>query len=70
VRSDRRRHNFLQDDGWVMFYATDIDVYRDSAALMRKIDAAIERRSAVPLIQAAGGALEAAVRSSRATISP
>jgi hypothetical protein len=45
MRSDRRRHNFLQDDGWAMFYATDIDVYRDSAELMRKVGAAIERKS-------------------------
>jgi hypothetical protein len=45
LRSDRRRHNFLQDDGWAMFYATDLDVYRDFAELMRKVGAAIERRS-------------------------
>jgi hypothetical protein len=45
LRSDRRRHNFLQDDGWAMFYATDIDVYRDHDELMRKVGAAIERRS-------------------------
>jgi hypothetical protein len=43
VRADRRRHNFLQDDGWAMFYATDLDVYRDFADLMRKVGAAIER---------------------------
>jgi hypothetical protein len=45
LRSDRRRHNFLQDDGWAMFYATDLDVYRDAMELMRKVGAAIERRS-------------------------
>jgi hypothetical protein len=45
LRSDRRRHNFLQDDGWAMFYATDLDVYRDFPELMRKVGAAIERRS-------------------------
>jgi hypothetical protein len=45
LRSDRRRHNFLQDDGWAMFYATDLDVYRDFPDLMRKVGAAIERRS-------------------------
>ena len=45
MRSDRRRHNFLQDDGWMMFYATDLDVYRDFEELMRKVGAAIERRS-------------------------
>lgn len=45
LRSDRFRHNFLQDDGWAMFYATDIDVYRDFADLMRKVGAAIKRRS-------------------------
>ena len=45
MRSDRRRHNFLQDDGWMMFYATDLDVYRDFGELMRKVGAAIERRS-------------------------
>jgi hypothetical protein len=44
LRADRRRHNFLQDDGWAMFYATDLDVYRDHAELMRKVGAAIERR--------------------------
>jgi hypothetical protein len=46
LRADRRRHNFLQDDGWAMFYATDLDVYRDHTELMRKVGAAIERRSA------------------------
>jgi hypothetical protein len=45
LRADRRRHNFLQDDGWAMFYATDLDACRDSAELMRKVGAAIERRS-------------------------
>jgi hypothetical protein len=45
MRSDRRRHNFLQDDGWAMYYATDLDVYRDFEELMRKVAAAIERRS-------------------------
>jgi hypothetical protein len=45
LRADRRRHNFLQDDGWAMFHATDLDVYRDSTELMRKVGAAIERRS-------------------------
>ncbi|WP_219413165.1 hypothetical protein [Pseudonocardia nigra] len=44
-RSDRRRHNFLQDDGWSMFYATDLDVYRDFGDLMAKVGAAIDRRS-------------------------
>lgn len=44
-RADRRRHNLLQDDGWAMFYATDLDVYRDHAALMAKVAAAIARRS-------------------------
>jgi hypothetical protein len=44
-RSDRRRHNFLQDDDWAMFYATDLDVYRDFADLMTKVDAALKRRS-------------------------
>ncbi|GAA5132227.1 hypothetical protein [Pseudonocardia adelaidensis] len=45
LRSDRRRHNFLQDDGWAMFYATDLDVYRDFAELMRKVGTAIKRRT-------------------------
>jgi very-short-patch-repair endonuclease len=45
LRSDRRRHNFLQDDGWAMFYANDLDVYRDFPDLMRKVGTAIERRS-------------------------
>ncbi|TQM39154.1 type IV toxin-antitoxin system AbiEi family antitoxin domain-containing protein [Pseudonocardia cypriaca] len=45
MRSDRRRHNFLQDDGWAMFYATDLDVYRDFADLMRKVGSAVTRRS-------------------------
>jgi hypothetical protein len=45
LRSDRRRHNFLQDEGWAMFYATDLDVYRDFADLMRKVGAAIKRRT-------------------------
>jgi hypothetical protein len=44
-RSDRRRHNALQDDDWAMFYATDLDIYRDHASLMAKIAAAIARRS-------------------------
>lgn len=44
-RADRRRHNLLQDDGWAMFYATDLDVYRDHVPLMRAVAAAIERRS-------------------------
>ncbi|MFC5231963.1 hypothetical protein [Pseudonocardia zijingensis] len=46
LRSDRRRHNYLQDEGWAMFYATDLDVYRDFADLMRKVGAAIRRRAA------------------------
>lgn len=45
LRSDRRRHNFLQDDGWAMFYATDLDVYHDFADLMRKVGSAVTRRS-------------------------
>jgi Transcriptional regulator, AbiEi antitoxin len=45
LRSDRRRHNFLQSDGWAMFYATDIDVYRDYADLMRKVECVIRRRT-------------------------
>lgn len=45
LRSDRRRHNFLQDDGWAMFYATDLDVYGDFEDLMRKVGAAIKRRT-------------------------
>jgi hypothetical protein len=45
LRSDRRRHNFLQDDGWAMCYATDLDVYRDFTELMRKVGTAVERRS-------------------------
>jgi hypothetical protein len=44
LRSDRRRHNFLQDDGWTMSYATDLDVYRDFAELMRKLGAALVRQ--------------------------
>lgn len=45
LRSDRRRHNFLQDDDWAMFYATDLDVYRDHEDLMRKVGAAVKRRT-------------------------
>jgi hypothetical protein len=45
LRSDRRRHNFLQDDGWAMFYATDLDVYHDFADLIRKVGSAVSRRS-------------------------
>jgi hypothetical protein len=48
LRSDRRRHNFLQDDDWAMFYATDLDVYRDFTHLMRKVGAAITRRTPRP----------------------
>jgi very-short-patch-repair endonuclease len=44
-RGDRRRHNFLEDDGWAMFYATDLDVYRDHALLMARVARAIARRS-------------------------
>ena len=44
-RSDRRRHNWLQDDDWAMFYATDADIYVSSTALMSQVAAAIERRS-------------------------
>jgi hypothetical protein len=44
-RSDRRRHNFLQDGEWAMFYATDLDVHRYHAALMAQVGAAIARRS-------------------------
>ncbi|MHA6785536.1 hypothetical protein ACVGOW_31745 [Pseudonocardia saturnea] len=43
-RADRRRHNGLQDDDWAMFYATDLDVYRDHAALTAKVAAALRRR--------------------------
>lgn len=46
-RADRRRHNVLQDDDWLMFYATDLDIYRDAAALMSKVDAAIRRRASI-----------------------
>lgn len=45
-RADRRRHNWLQDDDWAMFYATDADIYgSSSAALLSQVAAAIERRS-------------------------
>lgn len=44
-RADRRRHNWLQDDEWAMFYATDLDIFRDHRALMSQVAAAIERRS-------------------------
>jgi hypothetical protein len=45
LRDDRRRHNFLQDDGWAMFYATDLDVYGGGADLAHERGAAVERRS-------------------------
>lgn len=45
LRHDRRRHNWLTDDGWEIFYATDLDVYRDYQELMRKVWAARSRRS-------------------------
>jgi len=44
-RSDRRRHNWLQDDDWAMFSTTDADIYGRSAALTGQVAAAIERRS-------------------------
>ena len=44
-RSDRKRHNYLQDDEWAMFYATDIDIYGTRTTLMAQVAAAIERRS-------------------------
>lgn len=44
-RADRVRHNSLQDDGWAMFYATDIDVYTNPTRLMSQVAAAIQRRS-------------------------
>jgi hypothetical protein len=44
-RDDARRHNWLEDDEWAMFYATDLDIFRDHAALMAKVARAIERRS-------------------------
>lgn len=44
-RADRRRHNFLEDRGWRMFYATDLDVYRDHDALMAQVTRALARRS-------------------------
>jgi hypothetical protein len=45
LRADRRRHNFLQDGGWTMFYATDLDVYRDHEDLMCKVGRAVDRRT-------------------------
>lgn len=36
-RADRRRHNLLTDRGWRMFYATDLDVYRNYPDLMGAI---------------------------------
>lgn len=44
-RDDNRRHNWLQDDDWAMYYATDADIYGSSAALMAQVAAAIARRS-------------------------
>jgi len=44
-RGDRRRHNWFQDIGWTMFYATDVDVYGDPTPLLAKVDAALARRS-------------------------
>lgn len=43
--SDRRRHNWLQNLGWTMFYATDQDVYGDPAPLLTALAAALLRRS-------------------------
>lgn len=45
LRSDRRRHNFLQNDDWMMFYAVDLDIYRNHATLMQQVADAIARRS-------------------------
>jgi hypothetical protein len=44
-RADDRRHNWLQDDEWAMFYATDHDIYISPADLMTQVGRAIERRS-------------------------
>jgi hypothetical protein len=44
-RSDRRRHNWFQDLGWTMFYATDLDVYGNAMPLLGKVAAAVARRS-------------------------
>lgn len=43
-RADRLRHNGLQDAGWAMFYATDLDVSRDRAPLMAQVAAALRQR--------------------------
>ena len=45
LRRDRRRHNWLTDRGWQVFYATDLDVYRDHMDLLRKVCAALAQRS-------------------------
>jgi hypothetical protein len=44
-RSDNRRRSLLQDDGWAMFYATDVDIYGDPGPLTSQVAVAIERRS-------------------------
>ncbi|MGI5125945.1 hypothetical protein ACQEVB_03925 [Pseudonocardia sp. CA-107938] len=44
-RSDRRRHNWFQNLGWTMFYATDADTYGDPARLLAQVAAAVGRRS-------------------------
>jgi hypothetical protein len=44
-RADATRHNWLQDDGWAMFYATDRDIYTSPSDLMTQVARAIERRS-------------------------
>ncbi len=44
-RDDNRRHNWLQDDDWAMYYATDADIYGNPATLMSQVEAAIKRRS-------------------------
>ncbi|WP_366889281.1 DUF559 domain-containing protein [Pseudonocardia sp.] len=44
-RRDRRRMNFLEDAGWTVFHATDLDVLANPAPLMAKVAAALDRGS-------------------------
>jgi very-short-patch-repair endonuclease len=50
VRRDRRRHNWLDERGWLMRYFTDAELYHDPGAIVRTLRHAIARRRHGPAI--------------------
>lgn len=44
LRADRRRHNWLEGEGWAMRYFTDEDLYRRSGLIVATVRTALDAR--------------------------